>query len=193
MEQSRKYMIIGIVVGLIGIGLLLYFRKNVKDVAVSAYDYASAVIWDQVSQSRIDKLHPKIQPFVKELIKRAEDELGLYYRVTDGLRDFDEQNELYASGRTEPGPILTNAMGGESWHNYGLAVDIVEIKDGEALYQSENWPLIAQLAKSIGFEWGGDFTSITDKPHFQMRFNNSIAQMYSKYEQNGGNYVPLAA
>ncbi len=52
-------------------------------------------------------------------------------RIAQGLRTFQEQDDLYAIGRTKPGKKVTNAKGGQSVHNYGFAVDIVLIIDGK--------------------------------------------------------------
>ncbi|SVE43245.1 uncharacterized protein METZ01_LOCUS496099, partial [marine metagenome] len=43
--------------------------------------------------------------------------------VVHTLRTYAEQDDLYEQGRTEPGKIVTNARGGKSWHNFGLAID----------------------------------------------------------------------
>jgi peptidoglycan L-alanyl-D-glutamate endopeptidase CwlK len=47
--------------------------------------------------------------------------------LTSGYRSKKEQNELYAQGRSKPGQVVTNAKAGQSYHNYGLAVDFVII------------------------------------------------------------------
>ena len=88
-----------------------------------------------------------------------------------------EQTELYAKGRTTPGQIVTNAKAGESYHNYGLALDVVEIDDGIAVWDTD-WSGISEIGKRNGFEWGGDWTT-PDKPHFQMTSGLSIADLKS--------------
>ena len=160
--------------------------------------------WDIVSDRRIGTLHPLIQAKAKEFIIRAERELGIKLRVTSALRTWSEQDGLYAQGRTktgrvrrsgsEGGKIVTNAKGGQSLHNFGLAIDVVEIKEGKALWSNPNWSKIAKLGKSIGFAWGGDFKSIKDKPHFEMRFGRSLAQLQNLYVSGDrqGEYVNLA-
>ncbi|MBL4753233.1 MAG: M15 family metallopeptidase [Flavobacteriales bacterium] len=150
--------------------------------------------WDIVSDRRIGTLHPLIQAKAKEFIIRAEKELSIKLRVTSALRTWSEQDGLYAQGRTKTGKIVTNAKGGQSLHNFGLAIDVVEIKDGKALWRNPNWNKIAALGKSIGFAWGGDFKSIKDKPHFEMRFGRSLAQLQNLYVSGDrqGEYVNLA-
>lgn len=152
--------------------------------------------WDKYTNDRLSKLHPLIQGKVTKVINTLSKK-GIDLRITvDGhYRTFAEQASLYAQGRTAPGPILTNAQAGSSWHNYGLAVDVVEIKDGKALFTNPNWKTIADEFKKEGFEWGGDFTSMKDYPHFQYRNGLTIAQAKTKYEQNNkdtAGYILLA-
>ena len=115
-------------------------------------------------------------------------------RITSGLRTIKEQNKLYAQGRTRPGKIVTNAKGGKSYHNFGLAVDIVEIKNGKALWTNPDWIKIAELGKSLGLEWGGDWVSIKDMPHFQVSFGKSTSKLLSLYNKGKrkGEYVHLS-
>ena len=116
-------------------------------------------------------------------------------RVTSANRSYQEQNDLYAKGRTTSGNIVTNARGGESFHNFGLAIDVVEIKDGAAIWNNTRWGEISNLAKSIGFEWGGDFNSFVDKPHFQYSYGYTLAELRGlKAVQNvNGNEIKLLA
>lgn len=86
--------------------------------------------------------------------------------VTQGYRSIAEQNAIYAQGRTKPGKIVTNAKGGQSFHNFGVAFDVCFLINKKASYNGD-WKKIAQIAKSIGLEWGGDWKQFPDKPHFQ--------------------------
>ncbi|MEW7289628.1 M15 family metallopeptidase [Aquimarina sp. 2304DJ70-9] len=144
--------------------------------------------WDIISDRRINTLHPLIRSKAKEFIIRAEKELGIKLRVTSALRTWQEQTRLYNQGRSVPGSKVTNAKAGESYHNYGLAFDVVEIKNGKAIWNNPNWEKIGVLGKSLGFEWGGDWVSLVDKPHFQMRFrkhHTELAQLYHSGQRNG--------
>lgn len=120
--------------------------------------------------SQLQGLDPNFRPLALAFLQAAA-EAGLDPRVTEGFRSPERQNELYAQGRTAPGPIVTNAKAGQSRHNSGTAIDVVP----GALIDTPNWspdsPLWSQLAeigKEAGLEWGGDWKSITDRPHFQM-------------------------
>jgi len=48
---------------------------------------------------------------------------GVHPYIDQTYRTFAESDKLYAQGRTEPGQIISNAKAGQSWHNYGLALD----------------------------------------------------------------------
>jgi peptidoglycan L-alanyl-D-glutamate endopeptidase CwlK len=84
------------------------------------------------------------------------------------------QDKLYAKGRTEEPigrrHIVTNAKGGQSFHNFGLAFDIVILGDGGKANWDTNdpaWKRAGEIGKSVGLEWGGDWTRLKDLPHFQ--------------------------
>lgn len=169
-------------------------RKQLKNLTMEAINYLKEKSWDIITDNRIATLHPLVRAKAKEFIVRAEKELGIKLRATATLRTWNEQDDLYAQGRTVPGKKVTNAKGGESLHNYGLAIDVVEIKDGKAIWNNPNWNKIAELGKSIGFEWGGDWRSFKDKPHFEMRFGNSLSQLQALYTagNRNGEYINLA-
>ena len=94
--------------------------------------------------------------------------------VVSGLRTADEQNALYAQGRTTPGHIVTNAKAGYSMHNYGLAIDMVPYLTGSggALNWTASTPQFQRMVgamKAQGLEWGGDWKgALGDYDHFQL-------------------------
>lgn len=118
--------------------------------------------------SLVSKLEPVIQPKVEALLNAARAE-GIELRVTQGLRTMEEQQALYDQGRTKPGPIVTNAKPGSSWHNFGLAFDVAVMKDGKPTWPADEalWQKIGALGKAQGLTWGGDFKNFPDRPHFQ--------------------------
>lgn len=155
---------------------------------------------DKISIDRINLLHPKIQKEVLYLINRSELVIDptLAIRVVQGLRTIEEQDALYAQGRTAPGNIVTKAKGGASFHNYGLAIDICflfEQPDGTFKYDDEkswlngpNFMKVVKIFKDAGYTWGGDFKSITDKPHFEKIFGYTWQQLFDKY--NKKDFIP---
>jgi peptidoglycan LD-endopeptidase CwlK len=149
---------------------------------------------DQVklkSHKRLIGLHPVVVAATVALIERCYAR-GVNIVITQGLRTLAEQNALYAQGRTKPGKIVTNAKGGTSYHNFGLAIDFALLlpdgrqvswdlkRDGDG-DKVADWTEVVQEAKSLGFEWGGDFVSIKDAPHFQMTFGLSTSALRQGY------------
>jgi peptidoglycan L-alanyl-D-glutamate endopeptidase CwlK len=124
----------------------------------------------------LDDLHPHVKMLCEKHLVLCRD-AGIPCTVTFTFRSIATQNGLYAQGRTKPGKRVTNAKGGESFHNYGLAYDLVPTEllkkanwgDNARDQETTNkiWKEVATLGKSIGLEWGGDWKSIKDRPHFQ--------------------------
>ncbi|MBO1005962.1 M15 family metallopeptidase [Pseudogracilibacillus auburnensis] len=136
--------------------------------------------------NRIGNVHPVIKKGAEEIIRRAYKE-GIYVLFSDGYRSHAEQNKLYAKGRTAPGKIVTNARGGQSMHNFGLALDFfLTNKAGKTASWTvnANWRRVVEIAKSLGFEWGGDWKSFKDYPHIQMTGGLSLAQLRAGVKPN---------
>ncbi|WP_423991126.1 M15 family metallopeptidase [Mesobacillus sp.] len=131
-------------------------------------------------------LHPKVQQNKETLIQQAADK-GIRVIVTDGFRSFQDQDMLYEKGRSADGSIVTHAKGGESFHNFGLAIDFALLTaEGKAIWDiaydgngnaQSDWMEVVALAKELGFEWGGDWTHFKDYPHLEMRFGLSINEL----------------
>ena len=127
----------------------------------------------------INDLHPYVAKLAVEL-KGACALAGIEIIFTQTLRDSAYQDRLYAQGRTEPGKIVTNARGGQSMHNFGLAFDVVPLDSNhQPIWDDKSplWAKIGQLGKDLGLEWGGDWTSLKDKPHFQYTEGLTLAQL----------------
>lgn len=132
------------------------------------------------------KLHPVVEEKRDELIKLA-GEKGIMVVITDDFRSFEEQNTLFEKGRTLEGSIVTHARGGESYHNFGLAIDFaLKLSDGSVIWDMNydgngngiaDWDEVVDIAKSLGFTWGGDWTQFKDYPHLQMDFGLSIQEL----------------
>ena len=140
----------------------------------------TSVTLDKVSISRIELLHPRLRAEALELLEAAQlvVEPGTVVRYTHTLRSFSEQDALYAIGRTKPGTKVTNAKGGQSIHNFGLALDFVIIRKGVADWTvNTEWRAIADLFKKAGWTWGGDWKSFKDYPHVEKTFGKSLAQL----------------
>jgi peptidoglycan LD-endopeptidase CwlK len=123
---------------------------------------------DDRSETNIAALLPEVQPIARMLVQKAAAN-GIEIRVISGLRSYEEQDALYAQGRTAPGKIVTNARGGFSNHNFGIAFDVGVFSGGKYLTESPMYKAVGVLGQELGLEWGGNWTSIVDEPHFQLR------------------------
>lgn len=118
----------------------------------------------------VESLHPKLRKKV-ESIKSLCQKQGLFIGIGECLRTEEEQNALFAKGRTQKGSIVTNARGStySSMHQWGVAFDFFR-NDGRGAYNNSDgfFQKVGEIGKSIGLEWGGDWTSLKDMPHFQL-------------------------
>lgn len=131
-------------------------------------------------------LHPVVEERTNQLIQNMADQ-GITVVITDGFRSVEEQNVLYEQGRTTAGSIVTYAKGGESLHNFGLAVDFaLKTEAGQVIWDMEfdgngngsaDWMEVVERAKELGFEWGGDWNGFEDYPHLQLDFGLSLNEL----------------
>jgi hypothetical protein len=98
---------------------------------------------------------------------------GYHLAITSGFRSIQDQNVIYAQGRTTPGDIVTNAPGGRSLHNYGLAVDVVDNYRSYAI----DWQQLGAIGSYCGLEHGD--RGAVDLPHFQYRGGLTLNQIAS--------------
>jgi peptidoglycan L-alanyl-D-glutamate endopeptidase CwlK len=98
------------------------------------------------------------------------------------LRTAEEQAELYARGRTKPGPKVTMAAPWQSWHQYGRAVDAVPLVHGKPLWRYDGmryeWQVFADEARAAGLEWSGDWKRFKEYVHVQDTGGMTVAQAY---------------
>ncbi len=116
----------------------------------------------------VSLLHPKLQTIIPQIIQRCA-AMGLPVLVTDGFRTKAEQDAIYAQGRTAPGQIVTQVQWPNSAHNWGVAFDFCRNVRGREYDDVDNFfRRVAEVAKTYGLEWGGDWTRFVDKPHLQL-------------------------
>jgi peptidoglycan L-alanyl-D-glutamate endopeptidase CwlK len=123
---------------------------------------------DERSEKTIATLLPQVQPYARALVLKAA-KAGITIKVISGLRAYEEQNDLYEQGRSKPGKIVTNARGGYSNHNFGIAFDVGVFEGTKYLDESPKYKAVGALGIELGLEWGGNWKSIQDEPHFQLR------------------------
>jgi hypothetical protein len=129
----------------------------------------------------ISKLQPEVRLVSKMLKDRCAAE-GLSIMITDCWRTKAEQNGI--------GSSRTKAKYPSSYHNWGLAFDFCRLedvdKDGKISDDAYNekgdfFRKVGEIGKSLGLEWGGDWTSIVDKPHFQYTGFGTWSQILKTY------------
>lgn len=149
MNVLKKLAIALIVV--IAVSLVFLFRDELK-LGPTLEDFSGAT-----------ELHPVVEEKKNKLVQQASDQ-GISIVIT------------------EEGNIVTYSKGGQSYHNYGLAIDFaIQLKDGRVIWDMEHdgnnnnqfdWMEVVDIAKNLGFEWGGDWQGFKDYPHFQMSPEN---------------------
>lgn len=132
------------------------------------------------SLTALNGVYPDLVMVIKEAIK----DTPIDFTVTDGVRTTAQQQALYAKGRTAKGSIVTNADGVKNRSNhqvkadgYGYAIDLYPYINSKIDFNDtgDNLKVIAAhilaTAKCLGVkvEWGGNFKSILDRPHFELK------------------------
>ena len=108
-----------------------------------------------INSRSLSDLNPKVAALCSEFINKCKAQ-HIDILITSTYRDTESQNALYAQGRTLPGKKVTNAKGGQSFHNWKVAFDFCPIVNGKP-----NWSDVAlytkcgEIAESVGLEWAG--------------------------------------
>lgn len=157
---------------------------------------------DAITINRIDKAHPRVKELLlnqyKEINRRLPKHVRL--RFSHVYRSPEQQDELFKQR-----PKVTNAKGWQSIHNYGLAFDVVILydKDRNGTFETASWDVndvnflaVVNYFKSKGWEWGGDFKTFKDAPHFQMTFGHTAKSLKAlidagKFIEHSGIKYPL--
>lgn len=150
--------------------------------------------FDARSEKYLATLDPKAQPRFRKFLALAKGvaaSLGCDYQMISGHRTWAEQNALFAQV-----PRVTKARGGYSWHNFGVAGDFgvfqsgVYLDDGTTAQQTlaeRVHKAVSLIAPDAGMNWGGNWKSIVDTPHFNLAgFPDSpTAAHRALYEKSG--------
>jgi peptidoglycan L-alanyl-D-glutamate endopeptidase CwlK len=129
----------------------------------------------------LSSLHPYVASLARKFLNLCVAN-GLTVTIIVAFRSWDEQDVLYEQGRTRTGVIVTDAMGGDSYHNWGLAFDCAPVTNGIVTWNDTNtFMKMGELGQQVGLEWGGNWTSynisLVDYPHFQYTFGLSTEQL----------------
>ena len=121
-------------------------------------------------------------------LRSLEDQARLYRRSRSPLQvghKVDELREagfgfladkLESVGPQPTGPWATNAAPGESWHNYGMAIDAVLLVDGKPDWNTNfmpKWHQVGGIAVKHGLEWAGNWKKSQEFVHFQAGKGNN--------------------
>lgn len=148
-------------------------------------------IFDARSERNIATLIPPAQEVARKFMTAAT-AFPLTVRIISGSRTYAEQDALYAIGRTvrkTSGPV-TKAKGGQSNHNFAIAWDVGlfaadgRYLDGKKKGDEEQYLGLGAHIKSHvpGIEWGGDWKSFVDKPHYQLATGKPVSGVRSRFE-----------
>jgi len=152
----------------------------------------------------LDALQPEFRKQADIVISRGQSECDVDLYAAETLRTYERSDYLYGIGRdycrksgNPTAPLMvngkkdcftvTNAQAGESYHNFGLAIDLYPMKSGSPEIEFDKdkklmkkMECVAKIAANIGIKWGGDFKSFKDYPHFQ-RMGVDLAQLRQEY------------
>lgn len=129
---------------------------------------------DTISEARLQLVWPVLADKIHTMASMLELE-GIEIRVVQGLRTWSDQEALYAQGRSKPGIIVTNAHGGQSYHNFGMAVDCAPSRFGPGHPYDPDWNSVhpywlrmETVGVSLGLKAGAMWRSFPDAPHFEL-------------------------
>ena len=132
-----------------------------------------------ISSRSLNDLHPIVKSKATGHLAACK-AAGIDLLVTSTYRDHAAQNALYAQGRTAPGRKVTNAKGGQSFHNYRVAYDVVPLRSGKPVWGTTGedavlWEKVGALGEMWGLEWAGRWTRFREFPHFQFTGGHALA------------------
>lgn len=137
----------------------------------------------------IATLDPKARVIFQDFIYEAKiiaEELGCDYIGISGHRTWAEQDRLFTQR-----PRVTRAAGGQSNHNFGIAMDFgvfqgrVYLDDSNPALASKVHRAVAMIANRHGLAWGGDWPKFRDEPHYEIETGLTMAQKRNVYQKRG--------
>ena len=136
-----------------------------------------------INSRDISELNPKVAKLARKLIDEC-DKQNIDILITSTYRDAESQNALYAIGRTKAGRKVTNAKGGQSFHNWRCAFDFVPIVNGKAMWNDiDLFNKVGIIGESLGLTWAGKWVRFPELAHFQYTNGLSLADF-----QEGRNF-----
>ena len=161
------------------------FRQRSQQIAVQEGSV------DPRSESNIVTLAPKAQISARRFLKILR-HAGKDVRIISGTRTYAEQDAIYAQGRNgHPGNIVSQAKGGQSNHNFGIAWDIGIFHHGAYITDDAEYILIPPLVLPSlpELEWGGNWKHHKDYPHYQHKSVSADLEVVRNDFEAGVAYV----
>ncbi|WP_218508814.1 M15 family metallopeptidase [Variovorax sp. dw_308] len=171
-------------------------EKAARDYDAAAQQIRSQTrTFDARSEGCILTLSIAAQRRAREFLTKVLDG-GVIARIISGTRTYAEQDALFRKGRFgNPGPRVTNARGGQSNHNFGVAWDIgIFTTAGGYLDDGPGYDKAAALGLPAGggnVEWGGNWTTFVDRPHYQLALGLSVSQLRQRFEAGTLDLTPF--
>ena len=133
-----------------------------------------------MASRELSDLLPKVEQAARKALVECQ-QAGLNILITCTYRSGEEQNQLYAQGRTKPGKKVTNARAGQSFHQWRVALDIVPLVNGKPEWSGSHphWEQSAKIFIRNGFEWAGAWKRFKELPHFQMTGGHPLSHFQS--------------
>lgn len=143
---------------------ILYKTESQNAEAKQIAKHLSKILLHELSG--VEALYPDVKEKCETLIKKMQ-ELKAPITITETFRSAKKQDRL-SNG-------LTKAKGLQSYHQYGLAFDIIFEEWGYQPPAGSNWwNIVGKEGEKLGLEWGGSWTSFPDTCHFQWTSNGKI-------------------
>ena len=119
-------------------------------------------------------LHPFFRDQIIMLVEQCR-EKGIELAVVESYRTHAKQNEYKSMGKK-----YTNSGAGRSKHQYGLAVDLVPIVNGAAVWDNTVlWRKVGVVGEKLGLRWGGRWKKPYDPGHFEWTGGLPTSSLYS--------------
>lgn len=128
--------------------------------------------FSQRSKDKMKGVHPDLVKVMEEAIRTS----PIDFAIIQGVRTQEEQDALYAQGRTKPGPVVTwtrNSKHIPQKDGYGHAIDFAAFIDGKISWDEKHYPPIIKTILNAANELGvkvisGSQWKTPDFPHIEL-------------------------
>jgi len=130
-----------------------------------------------INSRNINQLSPNVASLCSQFIAKCKEQ-NIDVIITSTYRDYESQNAIYMQGRTTAGSMVTNAKGGQSYHNFRVAFDFCPIVNGKAQWKdTATFAKCGVIAESLGLEWAGRWLRFKELAHCQYTEGKTLQQL----------------